>query len=80
MIPQDKNTQHFVRRDVEWKQAEDQKMIDMLESMPTQEQGLFCSTFLVEASGMGYMPEDTLRLFQDTIMKYYAMSKETNNL
>ena len=69
----DVKKQHLVRRDVEWKQAKDQKMIDMLESMSPNEQGLFCSPFLVEASGMGYMPEDTLRLFQDTIMKYYAM-------
>jgi hypothetical protein len=68
--------QHLVRRDVEWKQADDQKMVKLIESMPYPEQGLFCSPFLVEASGMGYMPEDTLRLFQDTIMKYYALLKE----
>ncbi len=68
-----KYEKHLVRRDCEWKIAKDEKMLGMLEDMPDEEKGLFMSTFLVEESGYTFIPEETLREFQDVIMKYYFL-------
>ena len=67
---------HLVRRDVEWKMAKDKEMLELLGSLPNEEKGLFMSPFFVEASGMGYTPEVTLRKYQDVIMKYYSLSQK----
>ena len=57
---------HLVRRNHEL----DKNSLELLEKMTVDEQGLFKSPFLIE-NEYAFIPESTLRLFQDTILKYF---------
>ena len=65
---------HLVRRDHELR--ENEEFMRMLKEMPVEEQGLFMSPFFVDETGYTFMPESTLRKFQDTIMKYYFLNNK----
>jgi len=69
-----KREEHLVRRDHELR--ENEEFMKMLKGMPAKEQGLFMSCFLVDKRGYTFMPEETLREFQDVIMKYYFLNNK----
>lgn len=60
----------------EWKKSNNTEMLDMLENMPYEEQGLFMSFFFIEDNGYIMVPESTFVEFQETIIKYYSKWKE----
>ncbi len=62
---------YLLRRDQEFNKEE----LNLIKSLPVDEQGLFMSPFLVK-NGYIYIPETTLREFQDMILKYLGEIKK----
>jgi len=69
-------TKKHVRPWEEWKKFDNKEMLDMLEDMPTKEQGLFMSFFFVEDNGYTIIPGSTLVELQEAIIKYYFKWKK----